>query len=499
MKDGPALQSPPEPRERIAELVKQSGVYGLGALATQLAGFFLLPVLARVLTPAEYGVVFLAEMLGLFLFVFSELGLTSAFFRFYADERDEAGRRRLVYTIFNLLIAVSAFVTLACVASSGPLSSFVFGGTAWRYAFVVVCLTNFFTVASRMPLDLLRMDRRVGVFVSISVVRLLSTFLVSLYLVVYAGRGAVGVLEGALAGAALGLALLLPAVLRRWRPRIDRRVALRALKFGLFLVPGGLAVWALNQSDRYLLRAFGEIGMVAAYGVGFKFASVLNVFLVTPFLTAWTPFMFRISGQDNARRLYARVLTYFVLVSTWALVALSATIVDITTLVAGQAYAGAGFLVPFIGLAFALYGVTSVVVVGVYLKERTFHVSVAMTLGALVKIGLSVLAIPRMGTMGVALSTAAAFAVVVAYFILVLRRLYPLPYELVRMLKVLAAGAVTLGMLVAIPLHGVGGVVVKSAVSLVFFALVRLLGFAEEDEKQKVRDTLGRTLRRFRG
>ena len=494
-----AVQSPPEPRERIAELIKQSGVYGIGALATQLAGFFLLPILARVLTQAQYGVVFLAEMLGLLLFVFSELGLTSAFFRFYPDEREAAGRRTLVYTVFNLLLAFSALVTLVCLAFSGPLSSLVFGGAAWRYAFVVVCLTNFFTVASRMPLDLLRMDRRAGVFVFISVARLLSTFLVSLYLVVYAGRGAVGVLEGALTGAALGLVLLTPVLLKYWEPRIDRRMALRALKFGVFLIPGGLAVWALNQSDRYLLREFGELGMVATYGVGFKFASVLNVFLVTPFLTAWTPFMFRVSGQDNARRLYARVLTYFVLVSTWALVALSATIVDITTVIAGPAYAGAGLLVPFIGLGFALYGVASVVVVGVYLRERTFHVSVAMTLGALVKIGLSIPAIPRMGVMGVALSTAVAFAVVVVYLVLVLRRLFPLPYELVRMLKTLAAGGIALAALLAVPLHGVGGVGVKAAASLVFFPLVWLLGFVEPDEKQKLRDTLGRVLGRLRG
>lgn len=496
MKEGP--QVPPEPRERIAELIKQSGVYGIGALATQLAGFFLLPIFARVLTPAQYGVVFLAEMLGLFLFVFSELGLTSAFFRFYADEREDPGKRRLVYTVFNLLLAVSVSVTLVCVAFSGTLSSLVFGGTAWRYAFVVVCVTNFLTVVSRMPLDLLRIDRRAGVFVFISVVRLLSTFLISLYLVVYAGRGAVGVLEGAFVGSALGFALLLPVLLRSWEFRIDPQVARRALKFGVYLIPGGLAVWALNQSDRYLLRAFGEIGMVATYGVGFKFASVLNVFLVTPFLTAWTPFMFRVSGQNNARQLYARVLTYFMLVSTWALVALSATIVDITRVVAGSTYADAGLLVPFIGLGFALYGIASIVVVGVYLREKTFHVSVAMTLGALVKIVLSVLAIPKMGSMGVALSTAVAFGVVVLYLVLVLRRLFPLPYEFVRMLKTLAAGAVSLVILLMIPLHGVGGIGAKAGCSLVFPALVWLFGFAEQDEKKKLKDTLGRALKRLR-
>jgi O-antigen/teichoic acid export membrane protein len=491
VKDQPA-GSPvsPEPRERIVELVRQSGVYGIGALATQLAGFFLLPVLARVLTTDEYGVVFLAEMLGLLLFVFSELGLTSAFFRFYADETDASGKKRLVYTVFNLLVLVSVFVTLVCLAFSGSLSSVVFGGTGWRYAFVLVCFTNFLTVLSRMPLDLLRMNKRAGVFVSISVVRLLGTFLISLYLVAYARRGPVGVLEGALAGTALGFALLLPVLLSSWELRIDPQIARRALRFGAFLVPGGIAVWALNQSDRYLLRTFGEMGMVAMYGVGFKFASVLNVFLVTPFLTAWTPFMFRVSGQDNARKLYSRVLTYFSLAGVWALVALSATISDITKLVAGVTYGGAALLVPFIGLGFALYGAASIVVVGVYLRDKTFHVSVAMALGALAKVLLSVLLIPGMGALGVALATAAAFGVVMLYFVLVLRRLFPLPYEIVRMLKLLAAGAVSLVILLALPVHGVGGIGIRAVGSLVFPALLWMFGFAEPDEKRRVKDVL---------
>jgi O-antigen/teichoic acid export membrane protein len=485
-----------EPRERVADLIKQSAVYGIGALATQLAGFFLLPILTRVLTRAEYGIVFLAEMLGLLMFVVSELGLTSAFFRFYAEEKEESGRLPLVYSIFNFLLLESLLVTLACLLFSGKLSEFVFGTSAWRSAFVLVCVTNLLTVLSRMPLDLLRMNRRAALFVFISCCRLVATFLVSLYLVVYARRGVIGVLEGTLVGTTVGFVMLAPVVLRRWKPAMELSIVKKALKFGVFLVPAGLAIWALNQSDRYLLRQFGDLTMVAIYGVGFKFASVMNVFLVTPFLTAWTPFMFRVSTQQNARQLYARVLTYFVLVSVGILVLLSATIEDITRFVAGVSYTGAAPVVPFVAMGFILYGVASIIVVGIYLRERTYHVSVAMICGAVVKVVLSVLAIPLMGVLGVALATVVAFGVVVGYFLLLLRRLFPVAYELTRILKIVFAGLVSYLLLAIIPMSGLDAIAVRVAGSLVFLVLLWFLRFPSPDEKQRISDTLRKLVAR---
>jgi O-antigen/teichoic acid export membrane protein len=483
-----------EPREKIADLIKQSGIYGIGALATQLAGFFLLPILSRVLTPAQYAIVFLAEMTGLLMFVVSELGLTSAFFRFYAEEKADRNRSVLIYTIFNFLLVESLIVTSIYLLFSRQLSSVIFGTSAWHGAFIIVCVTNLLTVLSRMPLDLLRIHRRAGLFVFISCCRLIATFSISLYLVVYAARGVMGVLEGMLVGTGLGFVMLAAVTLRDWKPIMNTAIVRRALRFGVFLVPAGLAVWAMNQSDRYLLRAFGDLSMVGVYGVGFKFASVMNVFLVTPFLTAWTPFMFRVSTQENAKQLYARALTYFVLAGAVALLVLSVTIGDITRIVAGASYVGAAVVVPFVALGFILYGVASVIVVGVYLREKTYHVSLAMMCGALAKVGLSVLAIPHLGVLGVALSTVVAFAVVVTYFLLVLRRVFPMPYEHLRILKVILAGLVSYVLLVLIPAQGVGGIGLKVLGSLVFLFLLWALGFALPDEKQRILDVSRRLL-----
>ncbi len=483
-----------ESREKIADLIKQSGIYGIGALATQLAGFFLLPILSRVLTPSQYAIVFLAEMTGLLMFVVSELGLTSAFFRFYAEERADRKRSALVYTIFNFLLLESLIVTSIYLLFSRQLASVIFGTSAWHGAFVLVCITNLLTVLSRMPLDLLRIHRRAALFVVISCCRLLATFLASLYLVVYAGRGVIGVLEGMLAGTALGFIMLAAATLRTWKPIMNKQIVRKALRFGVFLVPAGLAVWAINQSDRYLLRAVGDLSMVGIYGVGFKFASVMNVFLVTPFLTAWTPFMFRVSTQENARQLYARTLTYFVLAGAAALLVLSATIGDITGIVAGASYGGAALVVPFIALGFILYGVASVIVVGIYLKERTYHVSAAMMCGAVAKISLSVVAIPHLGVLGVAAATVVAFAVVVTYFLLVLRRIFPVPYEHTRILKIVVAGLMSYVLLVIIPIGGLGGIGLKVLCSLVLLAFLWLLGFPRPDEKSRIADVVRRLL-----
>jgi len=185
-----------------------------------------------------------------------------------------------------------------------------------------------------------------------------------------------------------------------------------------------------------------------------------------------------------------------VLVSVGILVLLSVTIGDITHFVAGASYMSASPLVPFVAMGFVLLGVANIIVVGIYLRERTYHVSVAMICGAIVKIVLSVLVIPVMGVLGVALATLVAFGVVVLYFLIVLRRLFPVAYALARILKIVLAGLVTYLFLALIPMSGLDAVAVKVAGTLLFLGILWILRFPSSDEKQRVSDVLRKLVRR---
>ena len=94
-------------------------------------------------------------------------------------------------------------------------------------------------------------------------------------------------------------------------------------KFGLPLVPSALALWAINFIDRLFLAHYKGQGEVGVYSVGVRVSSAI-VFLLIAFRTAWPAFAYSIEDDGEARRTYAYVLTYLVLITCWVSLALGA-------------------------------------------------------------------------------------------------------------------------------------------------------------------------------
>ena len=91
---------------RLGELARHSAVYGLGSLVSRFIAVLLLPIYTRYLSPADYGLIETLIALSAVLTVLLAAGVKSAFFRFYFDEADEAGKRRVIRTSFWFTMAM---------------------------------------------------------------------------------------------------------------------------------------------------------------------------------------------------------------------------------------------------------------------------------------------------------------------------------------------------------------------------------------------------------
>ncbi len=201
-----------------------------------------------------------------------------------------------------------------------------------------------------------------------------------------------------------------------------------------------LAGWAMDLSDRYILRLFRGLGEVAVYGVGYKFGMVLQVAVVWPFQLAWPAFSFAISRQPGHRETYARTLTYLTAVSVFALLVLSLGARAALPTLVGEAFRDAYPVIPVVALAYAFNGVQYCVSPGVHLAGRTKYLSGLALLAAVANVGLNLVLIPRFGMMGAAWSTALAFLFLALTTAAVSQRVYPIRYEYGRLAKVIVAG-----------------------------------------------------------
>ena len=165
-------------------------------------------------------------------------------------------------------------------------------------------------------LALFRLDERARAFLAFTVSNVLVTIPATVWLVVVEEEGAQGLLLGQYATGAVFLAALLITQRRRLALIPDFLLLRRMTRFGLPTMPAELSLYSLNFIDRVLLVRLAGLADAGLYALSVKFAQAVNV-LVKGFQLAWPPLAYSIEDDDEARRAYAVIVTWFVAVCTF--------------------------------------------------------------------------------------------------------------------------------------------------------------------------------------
>src|SRR5207253_7717350 len=282
----------------------------------RLIGLFLLPVVTHYLSRRDLGAVDTLIALSVVLVIVLRAGISMAFFRFYFDAADDAGRVTVVRTSFWFTMTVATAGLVAGFLLAGPISEGLFGTHARanlvRAAFVLLwAQMNYEQLTS-----LFRVEERSVSYVAATVANVLITVGATILLVVVWHKGALGVIVGNFTGTLVVYAVLL--AYRRFQLGLEfNRALFREMnRFGMPLVPSGLALWAINFIDRLFLTTISGAAETGLYSIGVRISSVI-VFLFTAFRTAWPAFAYSIEDDREARRTYGFVLTYLLFLCSW--------------------------------------------------------------------------------------------------------------------------------------------------------------------------------------
>jgi O-antigen/teichoic acid export membrane protein len=144
-------------------------------------------------------------------------------------------------------------------------------------------------------------------------------------------------------------------------------------------------------------------------------------------------------------------------------------------------------IVPIIALGYVFDAVYIVQLPGVFRLERSNWVAITRAAGALSNILLNFILIPYLGAMGAALATCGSFLLMAVFFYLVNRRLYPIPYEWWRLLRI----ALLMTAVFVLSLFTGATVLRDLLLTLLFPAGLVLSGFLTGGERAYLRKLLG--------
>jgi O-antigen/teichoic acid export membrane protein len=466
---------------QLKRLGKHSVIYGFGGLVSRILAVLLLPLYTRYLSPSDYGIVetliALTTMLGIFL----RMGITSAFFRFYFDSPDPAARRLVLRTSFWFTMGMATTGLIVGLALSPELSTWLFGSSGDTELVAAAFVGLWAGMNYDQVTALFRVEERSVAFVTASLANIFLTIGATLILVVGLHAGPLGVIVGNFTGTLLVYVALISYRREQLGLQFDRQLLREMNRFGVPLVPTAVFLWVTNFSDRFFLVKLTDTGEVGLYSVGVRIASAMALML-TAFRTAWPAFAYSIDDEREARRAYAFVLTYLVLIASWGATALALLSPWIVDWIAAPAFASASRVVGPLSFAVVSFAGYIVVAIGVGRARRTQFNWVVTGAAAIVNVVLNLTLIPPYGMMGAAIATVAAYTTMFVGMAWWAQRIYPVPYQWRR---VLTAGLVAVALVVAGKLVG-GGLPVAVALAAAYPVVLAPLGFYLPAERRAI-------------
>ena len=487
--------------QKVKRLSFELVTYGIGDVATSLVGFLLLYVFTRILSTADYGVLYLLLTVELIAKLIFRWGIDAAFMRLYYDCHDEPARQRLASTVFFFLLAVNGGILAIALALAPFVAGQLFGSGRHTLALQFVLANTFVGSFYFIPFHVLRIQGKAVQFSVLTFSRSIGTILFRVLLVAGAGMGVLGMV---LADVCVTL-LLVPILVRLFVPLIrltfSWNVLREALRFGLPRVPHGVAQQVAGPTtDAMLLRlllrepvavAESQIGL---YGNGASFGLIIKLFL-SAFEYAWAPFIFSTMKEPDARRTFSVVTTYGIAIMVLLAAGLSAVGRDLIRLMTPAGFHDGARVVPWIAIGASLQGVYLLTSIGLAIEKRTEYYPLSTGLAAAANIGANILLIPRFGYIAAAWSNVVSYAVLAAAAWLCSRRFYPIRYEWGRIARVLAAGVIAYAIPTAfVPrMHPLLGLLLRgSLVAAAFPALLAVSGFFRAGELARLGELLSR-------
>lgn len=415
---------PPAPASLALRVAAALGVHEAGRvlrdftiyLPTQLipalAGFLVLPILARKLTPTELGVLTLAQTLITLGWVMVASWLASAIIRELPAHR-KGGTVTAFSGALTRALGLSS-VVLAAVAALLAAVGMASSAVSDNLFLIIAAITGL--TLQNVAVSLLAASLRPRAYVLVDATARTGGVLLGVVLV-FQGHNVQGYLLGlalaSLVVGSLGLALswphsghdtphATPASLGPW------------LRFG---VPGSIAAvatWGLSYLDRYLLAALRDTGEVGIYSVGNVIGDKAVAIPAMAFLTAAGPLLitaYERSGRVEVERLMRAYTRVILLVSLPIIGFVTATAGTVVPLLAGERfYAKAADVAPIISAGSLVYALALIGYTGLIVGKRTWPMVWGGAIGVLVNVVANLLLIPPFGIVGAAIATPLAMA-----------------------------------------------------------------------------------------
>ncbi|MCJ7444920.1 MAG: polysaccharide biosynthesis C-terminal domain-containing protein [Methanotrichaceae archaeon] len=390
------------------------GLIGLANLGSTLSSILILSILTKSLGVTGYGIYVQFFVTLALIASFVPLGLPVAAIRFIAGEKNRNQILDDIYSTFSIIILFSSFCALVLLFFSEGISRWLFDENK-IFVYILSALIPIECIYWA-SINLFRAFQETQKFAAVSLLR---TFieLTSIFFITLSGFGIIWILISLLFIRAAILVILILYLIRSIGFTYPRFSRIREyLRFGIPTVPGNMASWIVNSSDKYLIGILLGIAFVGYYSPGYSLGSAI-IMLMVPFsfvLGSILPKYYEVGDMDLVRKIFNLSLKYFLILAVPTVLGISILSQPMLVFLTTESIANIGYQVtPFIAFGSLFYCVGSGFIgQSLYLYKKTKVLMFVWILASIINLFLNFILIPEIGIIGAAIATLIAYLLV---------------------------------------------------------------------------------------
>lgn len=394
--------------KRIAELKINTIIIAIANLGSKAITFILAPLYSYYLTVEEYGQMDLITTMISLIVPLVCLDIYEATFRFagnYIDNKKKILSSSLAISIPIVLVSVISAVATILITNLG------------QGILIAFCLLSIMGDAVNSILaQYLRGINNIKAFAMSGVLNSIVLLVVNFITLIMLNLHLYGwVLSFLIAKFVVTIFLCVKANVNNdfSFSSIDRKLVHELLRFSIPLVPTAVMWWIMNASDRYMISFFLGVGANGLYSAASKIPNILSVF-ENIFYQAWQTSAINAADSHNRDAFYSHVFNnylQFLCIGTMGLLIVSKPIMGMFN----EAYFSAWTCLPFLIISIVFHAISGTLGSIYTVFKNTKGALYSTVIGATVNITLNLIAIPKLGINGAALTTCIGYLVTFMY------------------------------------------------------------------------------------
>jgi len=409
-------------------LFNSSAIYTFSSIINSAIPFIFLPLLTRILTPSEYGIIAMFQISVSVAYALVGLNLEAAIARKYYEEDSEfsffVGTSTILSTISAIILSFVFWYNSEFLSNliQIPNEYIIFIIILAYFRFLMLVLLTVFQVQSKALFY--------GFFQILHSIFSVSLTLYLLYVIELTWEARiVGQLIAGFVIAILSLLTLIKS--KNLKFKVSKNDLNYAISFGVPLIPHAIASVGLVVIDRYFLTKLIGLEATGVFTSGYQLGAIISLLTIS-FNNAFVPWLYENLNKNNLlinRKIVKLTYVYFVITILVSILFIY-LFPYIVKLFIGEKFYGINAYSNLIILGFTFQGMFIMVTCYLYYAKKTYIQSLISIGIVLIKIPITYYAITYYGVAGAGWSFLITYALFFLITWFVSSRVYKMPWNL---------------------------------------------------------------------